>query len=166
MLAHVGSQPSMDSSRAPMIIDKNNREVIWTYDIDWKSSKIVWASRWDTYLSMGGRYDDEVHWFSICSALMIVFLLGGIVALILVRAIRRDIAHYNRIMTEEEREELLDGLKLKWEAVNEKYQKITHVVKLDTMSKVRRKEQYESELDDLEKAITKLSRRVVIVQDE
>ncbi len=71
-----------------------------------------------------------------------------------------------RVLTEEEREELLDGLKLKWEAVNEKYQKITHVVKLDTMSKVRRKEQYESELDDLEKAITKLSRRVVIVQDE
>jgi transmembrane 9 superfamily protein 2/4 len=100
-----GSQPSMDSSRAPMIITDDDREVIWTYDVDWKSSKIVWASRWDTYLSMGGRYDDEVHWFSICSALMIVFLLGGIVGLILVRAIRRDIAHYNRIMTEEEREE-------------------------------------------------------------
>ena len=73
--------PSMDSRRAPMVIDDNNKEVIWTYDVRWKHSDIEWASRWDIYLSMAGRYDDEVHWFAISSALLIVLFLGGIVAL-------------------------------------------------------------------------------------
>ena len=50
-------------------------------------------------------YDDEVHWFSISSALLIVLFLGGIVALILMRAVRRDIAQYNKVMSEEDRAE-------------------------------------------------------------
>ena len=37
-------------------------DVIWTYDITWQPSNIKWASRWDIYLNMNHRYDDEVHW--------------------------------------------------------------------------------------------------------
>jgi transmembrane 9 superfamily protein 2/4 len=99
-------QPSMDSRRKPQPLDHEHTEVIWTYDVIWKHSDIAWASRWDIYLSMAGRYDDEVHWFSISSALLIVFCLGGIVALILMRAVHRDIQKYNKVMTEEEREEM------------------------------------------------------------
>jgi transmembrane 9 superfamily protein 2/4 len=96
--------PSLDSRRTPMYIDKGV-EVIWTYDTIWRSSKIEWASRWDIYLSMGGRYDDEVHWFSIINALLIVLFLSGMVAMILTRSLHRDITRYNRIPTEEERAE-------------------------------------------------------------
>merc|ERR1719217_952929 len=77
-------------------------EVIFTYDVVWEHSDIAWASRWDLYLYMG---DDQVHWFSILNSLVIVFLLSGIVAMIMVRTLRRDLAEYNSI---EEKEELLE----------------------------------------------------------
>lgn len=99
--------PSLDSRRKPLAIDlkKASTEVIWTYDVQWLHSDIEWASRWDIYLSMADRYDDEVHWFSIVNAALIAVFLTGMVAMIMVRALRADIAHYNRVLTEAEREE-------------------------------------------------------------
>jgi hypothetical protein len=61
-------------------------------------------------------------------------------------------------MPEAEREDLLDQLKKKWESVNVKYQRITHLVQLDTTGQVRRKEQLEGELTRLENDIQTLSR--------
>ena len=61
-------------------------------------------------------------------------------------------------MTPEERQELVFALKSKWGHVNANYQKITHLVTLDTAGQIRRKEMYETELTQLEKAIQKLSR--------
>lgn len=70
-----------------------------------------------------------------------------------------------RLLPEEERQDLLNKLKLKWEAVNKNYQGMTHIVSLDTIGKVRRKEEYESQLQQLEKSIEKLSKKFVFVQD-
>lgn len=67
-------------------------------------------------------------------------------------------------ITDEERDELLDALKTKWDAVNCKYQKMCHMVKLDTIGKVRRKEQMEAELTQLEKDIDMLEDRKVIIR--
>lgn len=67
-------------------------------------------------------------------------------------------------LPESERLSLLTSLKQKWEAVNKNYQTITHMVTLDTMGKVRRKEKYEIELQALEKSIEKLSKPFVFVQ--
>lgn len=47
----------------------------------------------------------QVHWFSILNSLVIVLLLSGIVAMIMVRTLRRDLAEYN---SAEEKEELLE----------------------------------------------------------
>jgi len=104
------SMPSLDSRRSPMFIDEEHdpHHIVWTYDVMWRRSKIQWASRWDTYLSMAGRYDDEVHWFSIINALLIVFFLTGMVALIMVRSLHRDITRYNAVPTQEERDEERD----------------------------------------------------------
>jgi len=71
-----------------------------------------------------------------------------------------------RLLPEEERQELLVDLKKKWEAVNKQYQLITHIVTLDTIGKVRRKEQYESQLQHLERSIEKLSKKFVFVHDD
>tara|TARA_B100000524_G_scaffold137816_1_gene68980 strand:+ start:1574 stop:3445 length:1872 start_codon:yes stop_codon:yes gene_type:complete len=79
-----------------------NPEIVYTYDVVWEHSEIAWASRWDLYLYMG---DDQVHWFSILNSLVIVLLLSGIVAMIMVRTLRRDLAEYN---SAEEKEELLE----------------------------------------------------------
>jgi len=67
-------------------------------------------------------------------------------------------------ISEDERNELLDALKTKWDAVNTKYQKMCHMVKLDTIGKVRRKEQMEAELTQLEKDIEMLEDRKVIIR--
>lgn len=66
---------------------------------------------------------------------------------------------------QEEIEQLVDALKTKWDTVNAKYQKMCHMVKLDTHGKVRRKEQMESELKQLEQDIEKLEGREVVVED-
>lgn len=70
------------------------------------------------------------------------------------------------VMTAAERDALVDKLKTKWDAVNAKYQRISHIVKLDTIGKVRRKETLENELTQLEKDIQLLERRQVVVMQE
>ena len=78
---------------SPLAMDSAG-EVVFTYDVKWEYSDIRWASRWDLYLYMG---DDQVHWFSILNSLVIVLLLSGIVAMIMVRTLRRDLAEYNSV---------------------------------------------------------------------
>lgn len=69
------------------------------------------------------------------------------------------------VLDAKEVEQLVDALKTKWDTVNAKYQKMCHMVKLDTHGKVRRKEQMESELKQLEHDIERLENREVIVED-
>lgn len=75
------------------------KEVIFTYDVVFKPSDIRWASRWDTYLVMT---NDHIHWFSIINSLMIVLFLSGMVAMIMLRTLHRDISKYNQLETAEE----------------------------------------------------------------
>ncbi|XP_058068989.1 transmembrane 9 superfamily member 7 [Magnolia sinica] len=79
-----------------------DKEVIFTYDVSFKASEIKWASRWDTYLLMN---DDQIHWFSIINSLMIVLFLSGMVAMIMMRTLYKDIANYNQLETQDEAQE-------------------------------------------------------------
>ncbi|KAK9840498.1 hypothetical protein WJX74_010676 [Apatococcus lobatus] len=78
------------------------QEIIFTYDVKFKASEIRWASRWDTYLLM---MDDQIHWFSIINSLMIVLFLSGMVAMIMMRTLHRDISKYNQLDSAEEAQE-------------------------------------------------------------
>mmetsp|Transcript_71713 Transcript_71713/g.202813 ORF Transcript_71713/g.202813 Transcript_71713/m.202813 type:complete len:492 (-) Transcript_71713:384-1859(-) len=78
-------------------------EVIYTYDVKWVPSDITWAHRWDVYLK--GNPDDEIHYFSIVNSLMIVLFLTGVVAMIMLRTLRKDITTYNEMQTLEEAQE-------------------------------------------------------------
>jgi len=94
----------------PMFVDgpqaKQRVELAFSYDVFWVPSDVKWASRWDVYLSMGdGAANDDVHWFAIVNAAVIAVFLTGLVALILWRAIHRDVTRYNRVATEEEKAE-------------------------------------------------------------
>ena len=86
----------------PQPVAEGPGEYIFTYDVTWEESAIRWASRWDLYLYMG---DDQIHWFSILNSLAIVLLLTGIVAMIMMRTLRRDLNRYNSV---EEKEELAE----------------------------------------------------------
>jgi len=66
-------------------------------------------------------------------------------------------------LMEDERASLINGLKAKWEQVNTEYQATTHITKLDTIGKTKRKEKYEAELSQIEKDIEKLNRRNIMV---
>jgi hypothetical protein len=68
-----------------------------------------------------------------------------------------------RPMVDDERLSLISGLKAKWESVNTEYQASTHLTKLDTIGKMKRKEKYEAELSQIEKDIEKLNRRNIMV---
>ncbi len=76
--------------------------VIFTYTVHWEESAVAWASRWDIYLRMS---DVQIHWFAICNSVAIVLFLSGILALIIIRTLRRDIARYNK---DEEMDEALE----------------------------------------------------------
>lgn len=66
-------------------------------------------------------------------------------------------------LTQDERDDLLDALKSKWEYVNSQYQKFTHLIVLDTAGQIRRKEQYETELQQLESDIERLQRASAVL---
>jgi len=46
-----------------------------------------------------------VHWFSIVNSMLIVIFLSVMIAMIMIRNLRRDITRYNRVLTEEEKNE-------------------------------------------------------------
>merc|ERR1719335_133578 len=69
----------------------------------------------------------------------------------------------SRCLSDDEKFGLIQGLKAKWEQVNTDYQATTHLTKLDTIGKVRRKEKYEAELSQIEKDIEKLNRKHIYV---
>ena len=49
--------------------------------------------------------DDQIHWFSIINSVMIVLFLSGMVAMIMMRTLHRDISKYNQLETAEEAQE-------------------------------------------------------------
>ena len=104
----LGTCPSMSSSSlsakadvSPQVVE-NGEEIVYTYDVLFKESTIKWASRWDMYLRMP---DQQIHWLSVVNSLLILLFLTAMVAMILVRSLRRDISQYNAIDIEDAQEE-------------------------------------------------------------
>ncbi|XP_076290294.1 transmembrane 9 superfamily protein member 4 [Lasioglossum baleicum] len=73
-------------------VNPKGTKLWFLYSVKWKQSAVSWASRWDVYLGMS---DVEIHWFSIINSLIVVLFLSGILTMIIVRTLRRDIARYN-----------------------------------------------------------------------
>jgi len=68
-----------------------------------------------------------------------------------------------RGMGEDERLALIAGLKQKWETINTEFQAYTHLTKLDTFGKIKRKEKHEAELAQIEKDLERLNRKSIII---
>ncbi|XP_011496493.1 PREDICTED: transmembrane 9 superfamily member 4 [Ceratosolen solmsi marchali] len=73
-------------------VNPKGTQILFLYSVEWKESQVSWASRWDIYLGMS---DVEIHWFSIINSLIVVCFLSGILTMIIIRTLRRDIARYN-----------------------------------------------------------------------
>lgn len=96
---HGGENPNYVSEASPPLKLEAGKEVLFTYGVNFIESDIPWSSRWDAYLMI---VDDQIHWFSIINSVMIVLFLSGMVAMIMMRTLHRDIAAYNEMQTAEE----------------------------------------------------------------
>lgn len=78
--------------------------IIFTYDVVWELTEKSWTNRWDIYLTAESQ-NEKVHWFSITNSLMVVLFLTVMIAMILIRNLRKDIAQYNDSTSLEEAKE-------------------------------------------------------------
>ncbi|TPX36648.1 hypothetical protein SmJEL517_g01326 [Synchytrium microbalum] len=78
--------------------DTKDTNVHYTYNTYWIASKTTWGTRWDMYLYVT---DPQIHWFSIINSIVIVLMLSGMIAMILLRALHKDIARYNSLADED-----------------------------------------------------------------
>ncbi|KAM1010494.1 hypothetical protein ACFX2I_045883 [Malus domestica] len=92
-------------------IIRQQEKVSFTYEVEFVKSDTRWPSRWDAYLKMEGA---RVHWFSILNSLMVIFFLAGIVFVIFLRTVRRDLTRYEELDKESQAQmnEELSGWKL------------------------------------------------------
>lgn len=87
--------PDCSVNHDPMILSGTTESTVqFSYSVYWVESPTVWATRWDKYLRV---YDPKIHWFSLINSSVIVVVLVATVMSILVRALRKDIARYNRL---------------------------------------------------------------------
>lgn len=83
-----------DRSDELTLNENGETEVTWTYSVYWRPSTTAWALRWDIYLHVD---DPKIHWFSLVYTTGIVVFLVGTVSAILMRALKKDFARYNRL---------------------------------------------------------------------
>jgi len=69
-----------------------------------------------------------------------------------------------RMISEPERIEMLNGLKTNWDRINKAYQTLSFT--LDTPAKKQRKEEFEAQLEQLERDIERMSKRNVFVEED
>lgn len=107
---------NITSVKCPSELDKSQiireqERISFTYEVEFVKSNIRWPSRWDAYLKMEGA---RVHWFSILNSLMVIFFLAGIVFVIFLRTVRRDLTRYEELDKEAQAQmnEELSGWKL------------------------------------------------------
>ncbi|KAK1755537.1 transmembrane 9 superfamily member 1 [Echria macrotheca] len=79
----------------PITLDEAaGTEVTFTYSVYWLPSSTTWATRMDPYFY---PYSANIQWFSLINSAIVVIFLVLTVASVLVRALRKDIARYNRL---------------------------------------------------------------------
>ncbi|CAK5017172.1 unnamed protein product [Meloidogyne enterolobii] len=85
---------------APQPISSGDKQfnVIYSYSVAWDQTDVKWSSRWDYILE--SMPHTNIQWFSIMNSLVIVIFLSGMVGMILLRTLHRDIARYNHAQEE------------------------------------------------------------------
>ncbi|GLB37446.1 putative endomembrane protein 70 [Lyophyllum shimeji] len=87
----------------PLVLSETHNQTIrYTYRVTWNESDTSWATRWDNYLHI---LDPRIHWFSLINSIVIVVFLCGMVSMVLVRSVSRDISRYNAIDLSEDVQE-------------------------------------------------------------
>jgi transmembrane 9 superfamily protein 2/4 len=84
--------------------DGSKVDITYSYTVTFKEdNNVKWSSRWDYILE--SMPHTNIQWFSILNSLVIVLFLSGMVAMILLRTLHKDIARYNQIDSGEDAQE-------------------------------------------------------------
>ncbi|KAL0479802.1 TMN7 [Acrasis kona] len=103
------SKPLPKSVKYMEIFQDKSVDIPWSYSVRFEESDIQYASRWDAYMNADSNSDDyKIHWFSIINSMMIVLFLTGMVAMILLRILRRDIMNDSLEVADEEDPTVVD----------------------------------------------------------
>ena len=78
------------SSTDPLPV--SDGKVTWSYGVTWIKTEEEWATRWDVYLNVTS---EDVHWFSITNATLLVVFLTAVIAMMVTFTLRKDISRYN-----------------------------------------------------------------------
>ncbi|KAJ2686431.1 hypothetical protein H4R19_006713, partial [Coemansia spiralis] len=84
-----GAEACANLARAEkLVVGDGEVPVTYTYSVNWvEEAGVPWSHRWDRYL----RTDNApVHWYAIFNSAIIILLLSGVVAVILMRMLNRD----------------------------------------------------------------------------
>lgn len=96
-----------DPAAKPMAIPAavaGDQDITYSYSITFQENQATkWSSRWDYILE--SMPHTNIQWFSILNSLVIVLFLSGMVAMILLRTLHKDIARYNQIDSGEDAQE-------------------------------------------------------------
>ncbi len=90
--ADVPAEESIDPKNWQSV-SGNQEEVIFTYDVIWERSDTLWSHRWDIYMHADPHA--EIHYFSLINSVLVVLSLSGVVAMILLQTLHKDISSYN-----------------------------------------------------------------------
>ncbi|KAJ3033574.1 hypothetical protein HDV00_006059 [Rhizophlyctis rosea] len=90
--------PNTEASWGFTLDDSKENVIDYTYSVSWVQSDTKWATRWDAYLQV---VNPQIHWFSIINSIVIIFMLTGMVGMILLRALHKDISRYNQFGDED-----------------------------------------------------------------
>lgn len=97
--------PVNTSSDSPLVLTPGGKaavNVTYTYDVSWRPSEVAWATRWDALTPVStGRV--TVQWFAVANSALLSCTLTAVVAVIILRTLKRDVARYAAL------EALVDG---------------------------------------------------------
>ncbi|KAI8799276.1 hypothetical protein BJ742DRAFT_846841 [Cladochytrium replicatum] len=95
--------PGEETSYEHVYLDEMKENTVqYSYNVKWERSQTPWGTRWDNYLHV---FDPKIHWFSLINSAIIVLFLSGMVGVILLRALHKDIMRYNASEVQEDAQE-------------------------------------------------------------
>lgn len=94
-------QVDLTSDPKSLVLVQPGVKLTFTLHITWQETQDEFHSRFDRYLDHD-FFKHPIHWFSVFNSFMMVLFLMGLVALILLRTLKKDFARYGLDMEEGE----------------------------------------------------------------
>ncbi|CDF34245.1 unnamed protein product [Chondrus crispus] len=81
-----------------------DQNITFTYDVNFQSSDLAWATRWDPILDANADIK-KIQWVSIVNSLMVSLFLTALVATVMLRTVLRDFGRYNAVVEDEDEDD-------------------------------------------------------------